>query len=96
MARIYTRREVKRRRMKYQVFAVGIVEDTSESYRRTFTDDADFLKYLGHLKKVSRYDTGVEVDETSQIVSLSTCTNVTDTQRLVVHGVKISERTIGE
>ena len=82
--------------LKYQVFAVGIVEDTSESYRRTFTDDADFLKYLGYLKKVSRYDTGVEVNETSQIVSLSTCTNVTDTQRLVVHGVKISERIVGE
>jgi sortase B len=82
--------------LKYQVFAVGIVEDTAESYRKTYVDDADYVKYLEHLKKVSQYDTGVEVDAGSKLVSLSTCTNVTDTQRLIVHGVRISERTVGK
>ena len=32
--------------------------------------------------------------EQSQIVSLSTCTNVTETQRLLVHGVKIADNAL--
>ena len=78
------------------MFAVGIVEDTDKSYMRSYADDEEYLGYLGHLQKVSRYRTGVEVDAQSQIISLSTCTNVTDTQRLLVHGVRISEKMAGE
>lgn len=76
---------------KYQVYAVCIVEDTSESYNKFYSDDATYLKYLEYIKSLSRYDTGVEVTADSQIVSLSTCTNVTETQRLLVHGVKVEE-----
>lgn len=77
--------------MKYQVFAVSIVEDTAESYNKFYSDDEDFLKYIEHIRSISRYDIDVEVTGESQIVSLSTCTNVSETQRLLVHGVKISE-----
>ncbi len=77
--------------LKYQVFAVSIVEDTAESYRKFYADDNEYLQYLEHLKKIARYDTGVEVNAQSRLVSLSTCTNVTETQRLLVHGVKIGE-----
>lgn len=77
--------------VKYQVYAVCIVEDTSESYQKFYADDNDYLAYLKHIKKISRYDTGVEVNAQSQLVSLSTCTNVTETQRLLVHGVKVEE-----
>lgn len=82
--------------MKYQVFAVGIVEDTADSYIKFYADENEYLEYLKHIKSIARYDTGVEVTAESQIVSLSTCTNVTETQRLLVHGVKISETVIGE
>lgn len=82
--------------MKYQVFAVGIVEDTAESYQKVYEDDNAYQTYINHIKKISRYKTGVEVTTDSQIVSLSTCTNVTETQRLLVHGVKISEKMVGE
>jgi len=75
---------------------VGIVEDASESYRKYYMDDADYLKYLQYIQSISRYKTGVEVTAESEIVSLSTCTNVTETQRLLVHGVKISEKMVGE
>ena len=34
--------------MKYQVFAVSIVEDTAESYNKFYSDDEDFLKYIEH------------------------------------------------
>ena len=82
--------------LTYQVFAVCTVEDTAESYRKTYEDEADYEKYLKHIQEIAHYDTGVKVTAASQIVSLSTCTNVTDTQRLLVHGVKIGERTVGE
>ena len=76
---------------KYQVYAVCIVEDTSESYNKFYENDDAYLKYLQYIKSISRYDTGVEVTAQTQLVSLSTCTNVTETQRLLVHGVKVEE-----
>ena len=77
--------------IKYQIYAVSIVEDTSESYNKYYTNDDDYLNYLNYIKSISRYDTGVEVTAQSQLVSLSTCTNVTETQRLLVQGVRVAE-----
>jgi sortase B len=82
--------------LKYQIFAVGIVEDRDETFRSIYVDDGEFLRYVEHLQKISPYKTGVEVTAEDTIVSLSTCTNVTETQRLVVHGVKIGEKVAGE
>ena len=82
--------------VKYQIFAVCIVEDTSRSYTRFYNSDEEYLDYLKYVKNIARYDTGVEVTVDSKIVSLSTCTNVSETQRLLVHGVKISEIVVGE
>ena len=80
----------------YQIFAVCIVESNSESYINDYFDDDAFSNYLKNIRKRALYGTEVEVDAKSQIISLSTCTNVTETQRLLVHGVKISERKMGE
>ncbi len=77
--------------VKYEVYAVCIVEDTSENYHKFYENDAHYLKYLQYIKSISRYDTGVEVTAQTQLVSLSTCTNVTETQRLLVHGVKVEK-----
>lgn len=82
--------------IKYQIFAVCIVEDTSKSYTRFFHSDEEYLDYLNYIKSIARYNTGVELNAESQIVSLSTCTNVTETQRLLVHGVKVNEAVVGE
>jgi len=82
--------------MQYQIFAVGIVEDTAESYMKFYSNEEEYEQYLDHIQSIARYDTGVEVTAGSQIVSLSTCTNVTETQRLLVHGVKISEEMMEE
>ncbi len=84
------------REMKYQIFSVAIVEDPSESYTKQYTSDAAFENYLKYIKSVSLYDTGVAVESTSRIVSLSTCTNVTDSQRLLVHAVRISVESTDE
>lgn len=81
---------------KYQIFSVTIVEDSSDSYKRTYASDEDFEAYLKRIQKRSRYNTGVEVNKDSKIISLSTCTNVTPTQRLLIHAVKIEEKVVGE
>ena len=82
--------------VKYQIFAVCIVEDTSKSYMKFYNSDEEYMDYLNYVKDIARYDTGVEVTVDSKIVSLSTCTNVSETQRLLVHGVKIGETVVGE
>lgn len=76
---------------KYQIFAVCIVEDTSASYDKYYENEDEYLQYLDHIRQISRYNVGVELTAQSKIVSLSTCTNVTETQRLLVHGVKMTE-----
>ena len=81
---------------KYQVFAASVVEDTALNYRKQFADDQEFLEYLKNIMARSVYKTGVQVTGESKIVTLSTCTNVTDTQRFVVHGVKVEEKVMGE
>lgn len=80
----------------YQVFAVSIVKDTSESYQKWYAGDEAFLSYVKTSRELSLYPTDVEVGVDSQIISLSTCTNVGDDERLLVQGVKIGEKQIGE
>lgn len=81
---------------KYQIFSVTIVDATSDSYTRMYANNMEFEEYLQKIKKRSLYDTGVEVTKDSKIISLSTCTNVTPTQRLLIHAVKVSEKIVGE
>lgn len=75
---------------QYQIFAVTIVDSTSDSYRKVYVNDIEYWNYLEMIKKLSLYETGVEVKEDSQIVSLSTCTNVRIEERLLIHGVKVN------
>ncbi len=74
----------------YQVFATSIVETDSESYQIHFENEEEFERYIQIVRKSALYATEVSVDGEDYIVSLSTCTNVTETQRMIVHGVLIS------
>lgn len=80
----------------YQVFAVSIVKDTSESYQKWYADDEAFLNYIKYVRENVLYPTEVEVGADSQIISLSTCTNVREDERLLVQGVRIQEKLIKE
>ena len=84
------------RESKYQIFAVKVVSDTSANYRKEYMDDADFLQYIQMIRQGSVCSPNVEIGADAKIVSLSTCTNVRDDERLLVHGVKISEKIVGE
>ena len=76
----------------YQVFSVCIVKDISRSYVKQYSGTEDFQDYIDYIRGISKYNVDVEVTGESQIVSLSTCTNVSDDERLLVHGVKVNEK----
>lgn len=80
----------------YQIFSVTIVNDTSESYTKMYTDDVQFQDYIEYVKSISLYQIDREVEADSKIVSLSTCTNVTEDERLLIHAVKVSEKIVRE
>ncbi len=78
----------------YEIFSAGVVKDTSDSYIMDYEDDAEFQTYIDYIKQQSAYPTSAEVTTASKIVSLSTCTNVRDDERFLVHGVMIKEEAV--
>lgn len=78
----------------YEIFSAGVVKDTSDSYIMDYADDAAFQAYIDYIKQQSAYPTSAEVTTASKIVSLSTCTNVRDDERFLVHGVMIKEEAV--
>lgn len=80
----------------YHIYSVGVVEDTSDTYRTEFATDEEYQAFLDMTKEVSEYDTGVEVGIDDTIVTLSTCTSASDNHRFVVRGVKEKEADFGE
>ena len=75
----------------YQVFAVCIVKDGTDSYIKRYAGDTEFQDYIDYIRSISLYSRDVSVGVDSKIVSLSTCTNVTEDERLLVHGVKLED-----
>lgn len=90
---IYT---VDGRELTYRIYSVGQVEDTSDTYLTSFVDEEAYEDYITLTKKVSLYDTGVEVTTGDRVVTLSTCTAASDTHRFVVRGVLEKERKMGD
>lgn len=77
--------------LKYQIFAVGEVEDTSDAYQTVFENDEAFQAFLSFSREHSFYDTGVEVPSDARVVTLSTCTKANNEERLIVQGYLIEE-----
>ena len=84
---------------KYKIFSVFITNDLLEhdngyrfNYRpSTFADEEEFLDFIHQVKQRSIIDTGVEVLEDDEIITLSTCTYEFDDARLVVMARRIRE-----
>lgn len=76
----------------YHIFSAGIVLDTSDTYLTEFADDEAYQNFLDSIETQRAYDTGVEVNQDDTIVTLSTCTAASDNHRMVVRGVKESEK----
>ncbi|MEG0109449.1 MAG: class B sortase, partial [Lachnospiraceae bacterium] len=76
---------------KYQVCAAAVIKDDSQLYNRSYDTTEIWTDYLNLMKQTSLYDTKTAVEPNSQIISLSTCTNVADDERFLLQGVKIGE-----
>lgn len=75
----------------YHIYSVGVVKDNADTYTLSFADNEDFQTFIDYTLSTADYETGVDVNTDSQIVTLSTCTASSDEHRFVVHGVKIRE-----
>ncbi len=79
------------RELTYEIYAAGVVNDTSGVYQTVFSTDEEFQNFLNLASSYSEYDTGVAVTTQDTVVTLSTCTSASDEHRFVVQGVKIRE-----
>lgn len=82
------------REITYHIYSAGIVKDTSDTYLTEFATDEEYESFLESTKIAAAYDTGVEVTADDVIVTLSTCTEESNDNRMVVRGVKESERVL--
>lgn len=78
---------IKNEDTKWQIFSIYTIDKTSDYLRINYNDDSD--KFINTIIKRSKYDFNVDVDNTDNILTLSTC-YITDKQRLVIHAKKIS------
>lgn len=76
--------------MEYRIFSVYISEPVSDTYTFNFSSLDLMRSYAQARKSESLYDTGVDLSNATQVVTLSTCTDKGD-QRLIVHGVYVGE-----
>ena len=72
----------------YEIFAVYVTDPDSDTYTIGFGDDEVFMDYIEKMQSQSIYDTGVTVDITDKIITLSTCVN-SNVDRLVVQARRI-------
>ena len=71
---------------RYKIFAVNIVDPSSDAYQMGFTNVEVFGSFVQGLKNASMYDTGVDVAGYDHVVTLSTCS---DTDRLVLSAKRL-------
>lgn len=83
---IYTQNKL----IQYKIFSIYISEPISDTYNFNFTNVNALRDYANSMKKLSNYDTGVDISNTNQVVTLSTCTS-DGTQRIIVQGTYVGE-----
>lgn len=74
--------------LSYQICSVEIVQSDSDSYQMIFATEEEYAAYQDKIIANSIYP-AAKKDISAQILTLSTCTNVTDEERLLVHGIRI-------
>jgi len=74
---------------KIVLFAGHLAHSQRDHPPLEFKDDEEFLKYVGHLKSISLFDSDVPISADDRIVSLCTCAYDFDEARLVIVGVLV-------
>lgn len=83
---IYTENKI----MQYRIFSAYISEPVSDTYTFNFSTLSGLQDYARSMKALSIYNTGVSVDDVSQVVTLSTCTS-DGSKRFIVQGAYVGE-----
>ena len=84
---IYTEDSVK----TYKIFSVHNTASDSDIYTFNFSSDSYMLEFASRWQKESLYDTGVDISNTTQIVTLSSCEETDYNERLVIQGALVNE-----
>ena len=84
---VYTENSVR----EYKIFSVMNVSPTSDVYTFNFSTDEQVREYAQKCKGMSMYDTGVDVSNAKQVVTLSSCEETDYSERLVIQGVLVNE-----
>lgn len=80
------------RRLTCHIYSAGIVKETSDTYLTHFNSTEEHQAFLDDTMRAGAYSTGVTVTTDQRVVTLSTCTKASDTNRMVVRGVIESEK----
>lgn len=86
---IYTEDIIK----EYKIFTAYVSEPISDTYTFNFISLDGLRSYANRMKALSLYDTGVNVDKATQVVTLSTCTIMANSS-FVISGMYVGETTI--
>ena len=70
--------------LTYEVAACYVTPAIGETYHIYFDTDAEFEEYVQYVMNESEIDCGVTLTAADKIVTLSTCTNIADENRVVV------------
>lgn len=84
----------KDRALKYKIFSVYETDASSDAYTLEFGSEDSKQTYLDNSKANSMYDTGVKVETKHQLLTLSTCTSVTEDGRFLVQAKLVSDEEI--
>lgn len=74
---------------RYRIFSIYTILTTNDYLTTSYSNKEKKLEDFNKFKNRSIYDFGIELNENSKIITLSTCQS--DTTRLVVHAVLIEE-----
>lgn len=78
--------------MKWRIFSIYKIPATEDYLKTEFESDEEYMEFLNILKNRSIYNFNVELNESSKILTLSTC--FSHTTRHVVHAVLESEEDV--
>lgn len=74
----------------YYIYAYYITQEISETYFVEFSSQQQYKQYLDYIEQNNVYNTDITIKDTDKIITLSTCTNSWNEERVVVHGVLIN------
>lgn len=72
--------------LEYQIVSCYAGRNGSIGYTYSFPEIEDFQEFLNIIRSYAGYDTGTDVGDSNQIVTLSTCVNSDGNYRYLVHG----------